>query len=109
MLVMMPLLTVVSNTMAILGGGAVAVMELHISMVTYLERILAALAPADIMQGLGKSLVFGVLIALLASSNGFKASGGAEGLGRATTRSVVLCISAIVVADVIFTYFLVVQ
>lgn len=109
MLIMMPLLTVVSNTMAILGGGAFSVMELHIGMGTYLERALAVLAPSDLMQGLGKSLVFGVLVALLASSNGFSASGGAEGLGRATTRSVVLCIGAIVVADMIFTFFLVVQ
>lgn len=109
MLIMMPLLTVLSNTMAILGGGAFSVMELHISMGTYLERVLAVLAPSDLLQGLGKSLVFGVLVALLASSNGFSASGGAEGLGRATTRSVVLCIGAIVVADMIFTFFLVVQ
>ena len=106
MLIMMPLLTVLSNTLAILGGGAFSVMELHISPDTYLERALAALAIQDLVQSLVKSLVFGVLVTVVATSNGFSAAGGAEGLGRATTRSVVLSISAIVVADMIFTFFL---
>lgn len=107
MLVMMPVLAIISDLMAIVGGGVIATMELHISLDTYFERVLSVLQPADIWQGLGKSLVFGALIALVATSNGFNASGGAEGLGRATTRSVVLCISAIVVADMIFTFFLI--
>lgn len=106
MLIMMPVLTMLSNTLAILGGGAFSVMELHISLSTYLDQVMAALTPWDLMQGLAKSLVFGVLVALVATSNGFNAAGGAEGLGRATTRSVVLSISAIVVSDMIFTFFL---
>lgn len=59
-----------------------------------------------VMQGLIKSLVFGVLIALIGASNGFLVRGGAEGVGRSTTRSVVLSISFIIIADMIFTYFL---
>ena len=106
MLIMMPLLTVLSNSLAILGGGAISVMELHISPDAYLGRALAAVGIQDLVQGLSKSLVFGVLVTLVATSNGFNAAGGAEGLGRATTRSVVLSISAIVVADMIFTFFL---
>ncbi len=106
MLVMMPVLAILSDAMAIVGGGVISMVELHISMETYLTRILASLAPGDLFQGLTKSLVFAVLITLVATSNGFNASGGAEGLGRATTRSVVLCIAAIVVADMIFTFFL---
>jgi len=107
MLVMMPILTILADSMALLGGGLLTMMELHISMETYFDRVLAVLVPEDIWQGLIKSLVFGVLITLVASSNGFSASGGAEGLGRSTTRSVVLCIGAIVVVDMIFTFFLV--
>lgn len=106
MLLMMPLLTILANGMAILGGGMFSVVELQISLGMYFERILAVLALGDLMQGLIKSLVFGMLITLVASSNGFAATGGAEGLGRATTRSVVLCIAAIVIADMIFTFFL---
>jgi phospholipid/cholesterol/gamma-HCH transport system permease protein len=107
MVIMMPTLTVLSDFMAIFGGGVVVSMELHLDIVTYFERVLQVLKPWDILQGLAKSLIFGVLITLVATSNGFNTSGGAEGLGRATTRSVVLCISAIVVADMIFTFFLI--
>jgi len=107
MLVMMPALAILSDLMAIIGGGVITLMELNMSFGTYFERVLSVLEPSDIWQGLSKSLVFGVLIALVATMNGFNARGGAEGLGRATTRSVVLCISAIVVADMIFTFFLI--
>ncbi len=107
MLVMMPVLTILSDLMAIVGGGIIAMMELNMSLGSYFERVLIVLEPADIWQGLIKSVVFGVLIALVATSNGFNASNGAEGLGRATTRSVVLCISAIVIADMVFTFFMI--
>jgi phospholipid/cholesterol/gamma-HCH transport system permease protein len=106
MLVVMPLLTILADVMAILGGGVITGMELHIAMPVYIDRVLLALAPFDIAQGLIKSLVFGTLIALVATSNGFSATGGAEGLGKATTRSVVMCIAAIVIADMVFTFFL---
>jgi phospholipid/cholesterol/gamma-HCH transport system permease protein len=107
LLVMMPTLTVFSNLMAILGGGLVTVFELHTSFGGYIDRVLNVLEPVDLWQGLSKSLVFGVLVTVVAAGNGFGAAGGAEGLGRATTRSVVLSISAIVVADMVFTFLLV--
>jgi phospholipid/cholesterol/gamma-HCH transport system permease protein len=106
MMIMMPLLTVIADVMALTGGGVITAMELHIAMPVYFDRIMLVLAPFDIAQGLMKSIVFGILIALVAASNGFMASGGAEGLGRATTRSVVLCIASLVIADMIFTFFL---
>lgn len=106
MLVMMPAMTVLSNAMALLGGGLICVFELNITLGIYFERVLSVLSVADLVQAFSKSLVFGVLVALVATSNGFNAHGGSEGLGRATTRSVVLCIAAIVVADMIFTFFL---
>ncbi len=106
MIVMMPMLTIIADVMAILGGGVIVTMELHIALPIYFERVLLAITPFDVAQGLMKSIVFGILIALVATSNGFTASGGAEGLGRATTRSVVLCIASLVIADMIFTFFL---
>ncbi|HHO68338.1 MAG TPA: ABC transporter permease [Gammaproteobacteria bacterium] len=106
MLVMMPVLAILADAMAITGGGVIASLKLHIALPVYFDRALAELVPSDIGQGLAKSFVFGVLVAVVAAINGFTASGGAEGLGRATTRSVVLCIAAIVVADMIFTLFL---
>lgn len=106
MIIMMPLLTVVADVMAITGGGVITALELHIALPVYFDRVLLALSPFDIAQGLIKSIVFGILITLVATSNGFSACGGAEGLGRATTRSVVLCIASLVIADMIFTFFL---
>jgi len=60
----------------------------------------------DILQGLIKSVVFAVIITLVGVTNGFSVLGGAEGVGRSTTRAVVLSISYIVLADMTFTYFL---
>ena len=57
-------------------------------------------------QGLLKSEVFAVIITLVGVTNGFAVIGGAEGVGRATTRAVVLSITYIVIADMVFTYFL---
>ena len=58
------------------------------------------------MQGLIKSVVFGLIVALVGIANGFGVAGGAEGVGRATTRAVVLSICYLVLADMLFTYFL---
>ncbi len=58
------------------------------------------------MQGLIKSVVFAIIIVMVGVVNGFAVKGGAEGVGRATTRSVVMAISYIVIADMIFTYYL---
>ncbi|MEJ2576415.1 MAG: ABC transporter permease [Gammaproteobacteria bacterium] len=105
-LTMLPVLTILADAAAMLGGGLYSSFVLHISLTTFFERAFEVLVPYDVVQGLIKSVVFGGLIALIACSNGFSVVGGAEGLGRATTRSVVLSIAAIVVADMIFTYFL---
>ena len=106
LLVMMPALTVLAAALALTGGGLLCAWELHMSLATFWEQSLAAVETPDIWQGLAKSLVFAVLITLVACINGFSTSGGAEGLGMRTTRSVVLCIATIVVADMIFTFFL---
>jgi phospholipid/cholesterol/gamma-HCH transport system permease protein len=106
MLVMMPVLTLFADAAAILGGGLYTGMALQMPLPVFIERCFAILDWYDLAQGLYKGLVFGILIALIACSNGFSVTGGAEGLGRATTRSVVLSIAAIVVADMIFTFFL---
>lgn len=106
MLVMMPVLTLFADAAAMIGGGIYTSASLKLSLYTFLERSFDAIDFYDVAQGLYKSLVFAVLVAVIACSNGFSVSGGAEGLGRATTRSVVMSIAAIVVADMIFTYFL---
>ena len=106
MLIILPTLTILGDFMAILGGGIYAALELQMSLGIYLERTLEVLTAFDLRQGLIKSLVFAIIIALVGVSNGFQVRGGAEGVGLSTTRSVVLSISYIVIADMVFTYFL---
>ncbi len=106
MLVMLPLLTFLSDLMGLLGGGLYARIELGLSLTAYFDQTFAVLTVGDVRQGLIKSVVFAVIVTLVGVSNGFNVTGGAEGVGRATTRAVVLSIAYIILADMIFTYFL---
>ena len=106
MLVMVPALSFLADFAGCLGGAVFSRLELGLSFDAYLDRTIEALAMDDVMQGLIKSFVFGIIITVIGISNGFQVSGGAEGVGHATTRSVVLSISYIVLADMLFTYFL---
>ncbi len=106
MCVMVPALTILGDFMGILGGALYTCSELNITLSAYFNRSLAALHTGDVSQGIIKSMIFAVIIVLIGLSNGFQVSGGAKGVGLATTRSVVLSISFIVLADMVFTYFL---
>jgi len=106
MVIIVPVLTLLGDFMGLLGGGIYVSLELQTSLDIYLARTLEVLTVEDLYQGLIKSLVFAVIISLVGVSNGFQARGGAEGVGQSTTRSVVLSISFIVLADMIFTYFM---
>lgn len=106
MLVMLPALTILAILMGLLGGAVYSALELGISVQAYMDRTVAVLQVADIRQGLVKSLVFAVIITVVGVTNGFSVEGGAEGVGRATTRAVVLSIAYIVIADMMFSFFL---
>lgn len=106
MTVMVPTLTFFADLSGLLGGAVYSALELGLSYSAYWDRTIEVLEVDDIMQGLIKSSVFATIIALIGVTNGFAVTGGAEGVGRATTRAVVLSISYIVLADMLFTYFL---
>ncbi|MEO7063255.1 MAG: ABC transporter permease [Dokdonella sp.] len=106
MLVMLPVLTIFANTVAIFGAALYSAPALNVTPVAYVLQTMSLLAPSDIWQGLAKSVVFALLITLIGVSSGFSVTGGAEGVGRATTRSVVLSICWIIVVDMIFSFFL---
>ena len=105
MLVTMPALVVMSNLVALSGGALYCNLELGMPFSAYLESVIDAVKPSDVLQGLSKSIVFAIIITLVGASNGFLVKAGAEGVGRATTRSVVLSIASIILADMIFSYF----
>jgi phospholipid/cholesterol/gamma-HCH transport system permease protein len=104
MLVMLPALTMWANLVALSAAGLFVSASLDVSLAAYSANIMSVLTPGDILQGLGKSILFAVLIVIVAALNGSRVTGGAEGVGRVTTRSVVHSISAIVLADVVFGY-----
>lgn len=106
LVIMMPCLTLMANAVAIVGAGLYAKSYLDLSLLGYLSQTLQVLEPFDIGQGLIKAAVFGLIIALVGVSTGFSVKGGAEGVGKATTQSVVISISLIVIADMFFTFFL---
>ena len=106
MLVMLPLLTVFADAVAIFGAALYSAPALDVTPAAYVLQTLALLEPGDVGQGLAKSVVFALLITLIGVSTGFSVTGGAEGVGRATTRAVVLSICWIIVADMIFSFFL---
>lgn len=106
MLVMLPLLTVLADAVAIFGAALYSAPSLNLTPTAYMLQTLSLLTPGDVGQGIAKSAVFALLITLIGVSTGFSVTGGAEGVGRATTRAVVVSICWIIVADMIFSFFL---
>ncbi|HHL32675.1 MAG TPA: ABC transporter permease [Oceanospirillales bacterium] len=106
LIISMPLLILIADFMSILGGAIFSIESLDMSLLAYLKESFDLLEVNDIYQGLVKSVVFGIIIALVGATTGFNVTGGAEGVGRATTTAVVASIAVIVVADMIFSYFL---
>lgn len=106
MIVMVPALALLADLAALFGGAVYCQLELGLGQVAYWDQATSFITADDVNQGLAKSLVFAVIVALVGLGNGFGVTGGAEGVGLATTRSVVWSISLIVIADMLFTYFL---
>lgn len=106
MLIMLPALTIFADAAAMLGAALYSAPALNVTPVAYLLQTMSLLTPGDVWQGLSKSVVFAVLITLIGVSTGFSVSGGAEGVGRAATRAVVLSICWIIVVDMVFSFFL---
>lgn len=96
-------LTVIADVVGVFGGFLTGVVVLGINPTTYIDATQAALSLHDYFTGLFKSGVFGAIIAALACYEGLNVTGGAEGVGRATTTTVVKSIVALIGADCIFT------
>ena len=101
-LIMLPLLTFWSDIITLAASALYTWNQLGMSFQAYGVTTLGILNANHIMHGLGKSAIFAVLIVIIATLNGLFVSGGAEGVGRATTRAVVLSIAAIIITDMLF-------
>ena len=104
MMLAVPCLTMWANMVARTAAGVFVTGALQISMSAYFADVIAALSVNDLAHGLGKSVLFAAMVALVSAVNGALADGGAEGVGRRTTRAVVHSIAAIIVVDMIFAF-----
>ena len=100
---MVPLLTLYADAIGIFGGYAICVYKMGITRGMYLNITFEALYFKDLNIGLLKSFIFGMIIALTSCYQGMQVSGGAEGVGRATTNAVVNSFILIIVADCFIT------
>jgi phospholipid/cholesterol/gamma-HCH transport system permease protein len=99
----LPLLTVVADTIGIAGGWTVATASLHFNGATYIDNTWGFLTHWDVVSGLIKAAVFGFIVALMGCYHGYTATGGARGVGRATTHAVVSAAVLIFAADYLLT------
>src|SRR6516162_58040 len=103
MLVMMPCLTIWADLMGVLGGSVFGMIGASYTFGTYLAATRDALFMGDIVTGLVKSVVFGVVITGVGCLEGFSTGAGSEQVGRSTTAAVVTSIFLVVFVDLIFT------
>jgi len=103
MAVMLPCLTIWANVMGILGGSLFGVAQADFTLVRYIKASIDSLFLRDIVTGLIKSVMFGITIAAVGCFEGLSTGGGAEQVGRSTTRAVVMSIFLVVAVDLLFT------
>lgn len=103
LVIMLPILTIFADVIGILGGFVICVYKLFLSPSLYWSMVMQAVTPKDILTGLCKTIVFGAIIALVGCHQGLNVSSGAEGVGKATTQSVVISFILIIMADCLFT------
>lgn len=103
---MMPLLTVFSTIMGVIGGYLVAVGYYGMDSNTFLDPLPLHIDLFDFFSGLTKGFVFGVIIVTISCYRGMTTHGGAAGVGRATTNSVVICYSVILIVNFLLTVLL---
>lgn len=103
MMIMVPILTVFSCAMGILGGFLIAVDLYGMTPQSFFDPLHIYLSWFDLFSGFVKSVFFGFLIVTISCFRGLQTRGGAAGVGRATTNSVVICYSAILISNFLLT------
>jgi phospholipid/cholesterol/gamma-HCH transport system permease protein len=101
--VMLPLLTAMANLIGILGGMVIANSEYGVQATFYIRSLLQFLTIGDLIRSLVKASFFALIIGGIACNQGLRAEGGADGVGRATTRTVVASAIAVLICDFFLT------
>ncbi|MDZ3836165.1 MAG: ABC transporter permease [Rhodospirillales bacterium] len=100
---MLPLLVVIADIIGVFGGYLVAVYKLGFNPANYLQNTFDALQTEDVVSGLVKAAVFGLIVTLMGCYHGYTSRGGAQGVGAATTNAVVSSAILILCFDYILT------
>ena len=103
LVITLPLLTFFADIMGLVGGGAIAQVQLHVSPLQSIDRIRHAVDVSDAFVGLVKAPIFAFFIAVIGCMHGLKVRGSAESVGRETTRAVVKSIFLVIVLDALFS------
>jgi phospholipid/cholesterol/gamma-HCH transport system permease protein len=103
MIISLPLLTVWADMLGIFGGMLTARAQLDVNFVDFVGRLVKAIEMTTYTVGLGKAFVFAIIITMIGCFQGFRTKGGADNVGRQTTRSVVQSIFLVIVADSLFS------
>src|SRR5688572_11962336 len=102
-IVVFPLLTILADVLGVLGGMVIMFLERGADMFSYWNNMLYWVVPKDFITGVAKALFFGVIVTLIGCYNGLSTEGGTEGLGRATTATVVHVTMGVIVSDFFLT------
>ena len=105
-IIVMPLLTILTDVLGISGGFLIGRAQLNIKLYDYVRHMIDFVTLKDFANGIVKSIVFGGIIAIMACYHGLKTEGGARGVGKATTLSVVDSFLLILVSDYFITHIL---
>jgi phospholipid/cholesterol/gamma-HCH transport system permease protein len=106
LMIMLPLLTVFADVVGVLGGEWIANAQAHIAYNDFMSSARQTIGFEDVVRGLFKSVIFGIVIALIGSYQGLTTTGGAAGVGKSTTSAVVTCIILIFILNFVLSYFL---
>jgi phospholipid/cholesterol/gamma-HCH transport system permease protein len=102
-LIVFPLLTVLADAVGVLGGMLIMYLERGADVYAYWNITTYWVVPKDFLTGVGKSVFFGIIVTLIGCYNGLSTEGGTEGLGRATTATVVHVTMGVIVSDFFIT------
>jgi len=103
MVISVPAVTAIAMFIMIAGGWASAVFVVGVEPIVYVNQTVGSIVEKDLLTGMIKSVFFGVAICWVGVYRGFQVEGGAEGVGRQTTASVVTAIFLIIIIDLVFT------
>jgi phospholipid/cholesterol/gamma-HCH transport system permease protein len=99
LLIALPLLTMFADVLGVFGGMIMARARLGVSFGDFLDRFAVAISVTALLIGIGKAPIFALIIVVIGCFQGFRTTGGADSVGRQTTRSVVQSIFLVIVAD----------